>query len=148
VEVTPGDGGSARTFALQPDPTRPGVATAELPPLPPGRWRLTPRGGGAAGEEGPARDIVVTRAERERAQVQQDRRNLRQTADRLGGSYHDAGRPADVERLLADLAALDLAPEEAGRQDRHEPAASWPWLLAAVALLGAEWLLRRRHGLL
>jgi hypothetical protein len=148
VEVAPLDGGSARTFALRPDPARPGVASADLPPLPPGRWRLTPRGGVDGGEAGPPRDIVVTRAERERAQVQQDRRNLRQTADRLGGDYHDAGRPADVQRLLDELASLDLAPVTTARQDRDEPAASWPWLAAAVVLLGGEWLLRRRHGLL
>ena len=97
---------------------------------------------------GAARDIVVTRAERERAQVQQDRRNLRQTADRLGGSYHDAGRPEDVARLLDELGELDLQPAPATRQDRDEPAAGWPWLAAAVLVLTAEWLLRRRHGLL
>jgi hypothetical protein len=147
VEVAPVEGGPERSFSLRPDPARPGVATTELPPLPPGRWRLTPRSADGA-EQGTPREIVITRAERERAQVQQDRRNLRQTADRLGGSYHDAGRPADLDRLLADLATLDLAPVPVLRQDRHEPAASWPWLAAAVALLGAEWLLRRRHGLL
>lgn len=84
VEVTPAGGGETRSFSLRPDPTRPGVAAADLPPLPPGRWRLTPRVGGDSDESGEPRDIVVTRAERERAQVQQDRRNLRQTADRLG----------------------------------------------------------------
>jgi len=148
VEVSPVGGGRSRTFSLRPDPTRPGVSTADLPPLPPGRWRLTPRGGEDAGEVGEAREIVVTRAERERAQVQQDRRNLRQTADRLGGAYHDAGRDEDVGHLLASLAELDLEPAAATRQDRHEPAAGWPWLALAVACLAAEWLLRRRHGLL
>ncbi len=148
VELSPAGGGAARTFTLRPDPARPGISAADLPPLPPGRWQLTPGAGDGSGETGEPRDIVVTRAERERAQVQQDRRNLRQTADRLGGVYHDAGRPDDVDRLLNSLAGLDLESAAATRQDRHEPAAGWPWLAAAVALLAAEWLLRRRHGLL
>ena len=148
VEVAPAGGGESRVYSLRPDPIRPGIASAELPPLPPGRWRLTPRGGGETGVTGPARDIVVTRAEREQAQVRQDRRSLRQTADRLGGLYLDAERPEDVARLLASVAQLDLAPADTMRQDRHEPASGWPWLALAVGLLTAEWLLRRRHGLL
>ncbi|HOX26650.1 MAG TPA: hypothetical protein PLL30_05670 [Candidatus Krumholzibacteria bacterium] len=151
VEVARPDSGEARLHLLAPDPGRPGVATADLPPLPPGRWRLTPRGGEDLErpvETGPPRDIVVTRSERELAQVRQDRRNLRQTAERLGGTALDAGRPDDLARLGAELAALDLEPVRTERQDRHEPASGWPWLLAAVGLLAAEWLLRRRHGLL
>ena len=148
VEVAPAGGGESRVYSLQPDPIRPGTAAVELPPLPPGRWRLTPRGGGEAGVTGPSRDIVVTRAEREQAQVRQDRRNLRQTADRLGGTYLDGERPEDVASLLGAITELDLAPAASSRQDRHEPAAGWPWLILAVGVLTAEWLLRRRHGLL
>jgi len=150
-EVARPDGSDARAHLLPPDPSRPGVAAADLPPLPPGRWRLVPRGGedlAEPAETGPAREIVVVRAERELAQVRQDRRTLRQTAERLGGKALDASRADDVARLFAELAALDLAPERTTRQDRHEPAAGWPWLAVSVGLLAAEWLLRRRHGLL
>lgn len=148
VEVTAPDGGQTRVQALQADPLRPGIATADLPPLPPGRWRLVPRSLETPAEIGPGREIMVTRAERELAQVRQDRRNLRQTAARLGGVALDAGQPAQVARLLQEVSALDLRPRTSLRQARHEPAAGWPWLLAAVMLLAVEWLLRRRHGLL
>ena len=148
VEVARPDGAEARSYTLRPDPLRPGVFRSELPPLPPGRWRLTPRGGDEPPASEVAREIVVTRAERERAQVRQDRRNLRQTADRLAGTYIDAGRPDQLARLLDEVAGLDLAPRTSLRQDRYEPASGWPWLLLAVGLLTAEWLLRRRYGLL
>ncbi len=148
VEVARPDGQQARIHTLQGDPQRPGVAVGELPPLPPGRWRLTPQSTEASPQTGPARDIVVTRGERELTQVRQDRRSLRQIAARLGGEALDAGRQEHVVRLLDELAGLDLGPRRSLRQSRHEPAAGWPWLAIAVGLLGAEWLLRRRYGLL
>jgi hypothetical protein len=148
LEISRPDGSDRRAHVLRPDPGRPGVAVGDLPPLPPGRWRLVPRGEGDPPLEGQPRDVVVTAAGQERAQVRQDRRNLRQLAARLGGRYVDASEPAGRAGLLGDLAALDLAPSRAERQDRDEPAAGWPWFAVAVGLLGTEWLLRRRHGLL
>ncbi len=148
VEIARPDGRERRVHSLQPDPARPGLTRGELPPLPPGRWRLIPRGEGDPATEGEPREIVVTAAERERAQVRQDRRTLRLIAARLGGRALDAGQPEDRQALLAGLADLDPTPEAATRQDRHEPAADWPWFVAVVGLLGAEWLLRRRQGLL
>ena len=147
-EIARPDGSDRRTHSLQPDPTRPGLTTGELPPLPPGRWQLQPRGEGDPPMVGEPREVVVTAAERERAQVRQDRRNLRQLASRLGGRYVDGSSETARAALLADLAQLDLAAVPAERQDRLEPAAGWPWLALAVGLLGGEWLLRRRHGLL
>jgi hypothetical protein len=148
VQLNRPDGSERRTVDLRPDATRPGVARGELPALPPGRWRLTPRGDGDPPTVGEPREIVVTAAERERAQVRQDRRNLRLLAARLGGRALDAGDPAGRQALLDGLTDLDLTPEETSRQDRHEPASGWPWFTLAVMALGAEWLLRRRHGLL
>ncbi len=148
VEVVAPDGGPQRVVALAPDARRPGVAVGDLPPLPPGRWRLVPRSLDEPAEIGPAREIVITRAERELAQVRQDRRSLRQVAARLGGVALDGGQPDQVQRLLAGLPDLDLTAAATVRQARLEPAAGWPWLLAAVVLLTGEWLLRRRHGLL
>lgn len=148
VEVARPDGKDARVHALRPDPSRPGIAVGELPPLPPGRWRLTPQSLEAAVQTGPAREIVVTAVQRELAQVRQDWRNLRQTAARLGGVALDASRPEHEERLLAALGELDLRPHLSQRQSRREPTAGWTWLGLTIALLAAEWLLRRRHGLL
>lgn len=148
VEVARPDGTDARIHALPRDPLRPGVGAGELPPLPPGRWRLTPVSAEMPPEAGPAREIVVTAAERELTQVRQDRRNLRQTAARLGGAALDAGNPEHVQRLLAELTDLDLGPRHTQRQSRLEPAAGWVWFAIVALLLAAEWLLRRRHGLL
>ncbi|MDD5720207.1 MAG: hypothetical protein PHQ53_11025 [Candidatus Krumholzibacteria bacterium] len=148
VEVATPENDQVRRWVLEPDPRRPGVAAGELPPLPPGRWRLTPQSTGPHVETGPSREIVVTPGQREQAQVRQDWRGLRQIAARLGGTALDAGRTDQLERWFAELTALDLAPATSQRQARWEPAAGWPWLLAVVALLAGEWLLRRRYGLL
>jgi hypothetical protein len=148
IEVSRPDGGQARTYPLRGDPARPGIAVADLPPLPPGRWRLTPQSAELPPQAGTAREVVVTRAERELTQVRQDRRTLRLTAARLGGVALDANRTEHVDRLLAELADLALHPRQGLRQARSEPAAGWAWLAAAVSLLAGEWLLRRRYGLL
>lgn len=149
IEVSrPDDTGPGQVHNLHPDPRRPGVATVELPPLAPGRWRLTPRSLGETPTMGTPRDIVISRTERELAQIRQDRRNLRQVAARAAGTYLDAGEPQGRQRLLADLSALDLEPRHVTRQDRHEPMSGWVWLALVVGLLASEWLLRRRYGLL
>ncbi len=148
LDVAAEGGGEARTFALQPDPARPGVAVGTVPPLPPGRWVLTPRGGGDDGPAGDPRRVVVTRAGSEQAQVGQDRRALRQLAGRLGGAYVDLAGAGGRDEFLAAVAELEADPVPVARRSRHEPAAGWPWLVLSVGLLGAEWSMRRRQGLL
>lgn len=147
VEVS-GNGQPGRQYGLVPDPTRPGVSVGSLPPLAPGRWDLVPRGDGDPEVVGAARQIVVTRTEREHKQVRQDRRTLRQIAARLEGVAFDSSVQEDRDRLLADLGNLDLRPDRTPQWSRYELMAGWGWLGAVTALLGAEWLIRRRRGLL
>lgn len=149
VEVrAEGNASSERLHALRPDPARPGVYAALLPPLPPGRWELTPLGIADPPVQGAVRTVVVTDAARERAQVRQDRRYLRQAAARLGGTAIDGDRSGAREALLAELSGISLEVERTRRQSRLEPGASWGWLAVVVMLLGIEWTLRRRQGLL
>lgn len=149
VEVS-GEGEAAgdRIHRLRPDPSRPGIYESVLPPLPPGRWQLTPRGLGDPPVPGTAREVVVTDAARERAQVRQDRRYLRQLAARVGGTAVDGDQAAGRATLLAELSGLPLEAEQTRRQARLEPGASWAWLVVVVSMLGVEWFLRRRQGLL
>ncbi len=139
---------AARTFSLRPDLARPGVGTADLPPLAAGRYRVTPIGGGETPVEGPSRSLVVTPATVEATQVRQDRPRLRQLAARAGATYVDAQVAGDRQQLLAAVGALDLAPVELTRERRWDVWSSWPYLTAVVALLAAEWILRRRQGML
>ncbi|MBD3222723.1 hypothetical protein GF314_15935 [bacterium] len=139
---------SGQRHVLRPDPERAGVSRGILPPLPPGRWLLEPRGESDPPVVGAAREIVVTEAASEAAQVRQDRRTLRMVAGRLGGRVVDGGDVGDRDALLTGIAALDLEPRRAERQARFEPAATAWWLMIALGLLAAEWLLRRRRGLL
>lgn len=149
VAVAPADSsGDPRRYNLRPDPGRPGVYSGVLPPLAPGRWQLTPRGEGDPPEVGDPHTVVVTAAESERAQVRQDRRNLRQVAARLGATVATADSPMGRDELLQELVRLDLTPRATTRLARLEPTATWGWLVVVLALLAAEWLLRRRQGLL
>ncbi|MEZ4387656.1 MAG: hypothetical protein R3D98_08775 [Candidatus Krumholzibacteriia bacterium] len=143
-----GEAAGGQPYALRPEPTRPGEFSGVLPLLPPGRWQLVPRGEGDPPQPGEPRTVAVTAAESERAQVRQDWRNLRQTGSRLGAMVLDAGQPNDRQVLLDALADLALDAERAPRQARLEPTATWAWLGLVVVLLGAEWLVRRRQGLL
>jgi hypothetical protein len=139
---------TARTFSLRPDLSRPGVGVADLPPLPAGRYRVTPIGGGETPLEGPARPLVVTPATVEQTQVRQDRRHLRQLAARTGATYVDAQAPEERQQLIAAVAGLDLAPVVLARERRWDLWSSWPYLTAVVVLLATEWIVRRRQGML
>jgi hypothetical protein len=150
VELRGGSAGAdttVRRFSLAPVPGRAGSSEAFLPPLPPGRYEVRPVSL-ADDVAGAWQPLVVTASSLERAQVRQDRRRLRQLAAAVGGSYHDASQPGAVDALLRDLADLDLTGEERERRSRWEVWAGWPLLGLAALLLGAEWLLRRRNGLL
>ncbi len=148
IDVRREDEGSGQRHVLRPDPERAGVSRGVLPPLPPGRWLLEPRGESDPPVVGTAREIVVTGAAREAAQVRQDRRTLRMVAGRLGGRVVDGGADSDRDALLEAIAEIDLEPRRTERQARFEPAATGWWLMIALGLLAAEWLLRRRRGLL
>jgi len=141
-------GFGTREFAMTPQPGRPGTVAVDLPPLPPGRYSVRPQSAGGAEVVGTEESLVVTESSLEQVQVRQDARRLRQLAESLGGSYHataNARLSADLERALAQLV---LTGDTLAIRHRWDFWAGWPLLGLAATLLGCEWLLRRRHGLL
>lgn len=119
-----------------------------VPALPPGRYALRLVGGGEPPVEGQEKEIIITEHSVERTQVRQDARRLIQLADRVQGRYLDAMDPGTATRLLRELAALDWSGTRVTSRRQWEPTAGWPFLVVVVLLLGCEWFLRRRHGML
>ena len=142
------DSAAVRTFALTPVATEPGLSRLELPPLQPGRYTVQLDAAGDPPVSGPVADLLVTDSSVERTQVLQDRRRLEQLAARGAGAYGDLGQPGEVQRLGDRLLALDWAGVEDRQRLRFDLWSGWPFLTAVLLLLGCEWFLRRRHGLL
>ncbi len=142
------DAAPERTYAMRAELDRPGVTSVDLPPLPPGRYTLTPRAEGGPADAGASRPLVITPATVEQTQVRQDRRQLRQLAARVHATLLDGADAGDRAQLLASLGQLDLSPQPRSLRRRWDIWASWPYLTLVVLLLGVEWLVRRRHGML
>jgi len=143
-----GDSGAVRTFTLAPLPDRPGFSEVELPPLEPGRYTVQLSAAGEPVGSGPRADLVVTDTSIERTQVRQDRRRLEQLASRAAGTYSDLGDADSIASLTERLLALDWQGAEDRQRRRFDLWSGWPFLTLVVVLLGGEWFLRRRHGLL
>jgi hypothetical protein len=146
--VAGADSGAVRTFALTPSPSRPGFSEVELPPLEPGRYSVELNAVGKPAESGPRAGMVVTDMSIERTQVRQDRRRLEQLASRAAGSYVDLSEAGSLTALNERLLALDWQGAEDRQRRRFDLWSGWPFLALVVVLLGVEWFLRRRHGLL
>lgn len=137
-----------RTFRMSPVALEPGVLAVDLPAQPPGLYTAQLVGEGEPQVEGPQADMVVTEHSIESTQVQQDQRRLQQLAARHDGTFLSDGAPGVLENLHQGLADLDWSGRTVDLRTRHEPGSGWPFLAGVVALLAAEWWLRRRHGLL
>lgn len=137
-----------RTFALAPSAAEPGLSEAELPPLSPGRYTVQLNAPGDPPVVGPAADLVVTDTSVERTQVRQDRRRLEQLAARAAGGYHDLDTSGGALELGERLLALDWQGSADQQRLRFDLWSGWPFLVVVFVLLGCEWFLRRRHGLL
>jgi hypothetical protein len=141
-------GGAERTFAMSPSPGNPGLAEVDLPPLPPGNYSIRLVGQGDPPVLGAEEFLVVTTHSIEDTQVRQDQRRLGQLASLSGGSYHSLDQAQVVENVMAELSRLDWSAGLEERRARLDFWKGWPFLVLVVALLGLEWFLRRRNGLL
>lgn len=122
----------------------PGVYTAETRPLPDGRYRVELETAGVRELAGvPPRDMtaefaVAAAAEAETVELSADRGLLSRIASLTGG---DVLEPTELDSLAARL-----GPAVKSRLDRRQIDLwnSWPWFLLIVALLTAEWLVRKK----
>ena len=138
-----------RTFSMNSVPGLAGQVQVELPPLPPGRYGLALQGQGDPPVDGARTVVVVTAHSIEETQVRQDRRRLVQLAARAGGEFVDVGDAQQgLQQALADLMSLDWSGKDVQQRRRLDFWSGWPFLISVVLLLGCEWFLRRRHGML
>jgi len=142
------DSGRVRTFGLSRTDRTSGYAEVVLPPLPPGRYTVQLVGQGDPPVMGRIESLVVAGHSIESTQVRLDRRRLAQVADRGAGELYIDQNPGSRTRLLQDLRNQDWTGGEVSRRSRLDFWSGWPFLSLVVVLLGLEWFLRRRNGLL
>ncbi len=119
-----------------------------VPPLSPGRYALKLLGQGAGSTESQPATLVVEASSVEVTQVRQDSRRLIQLAARENGRYVAAADSSSMAALMVDLANQEWPGRSQQLRSRLDLAAGLPFLGLVIVLLGCEWYLRRRHGLL
>lgn len=71
---------------------------------------------------------------------------MREIADRTGGKFYTTQNDAS---LLNDIRSLaSFAPKKFEERSEYEARTAWYILVLAIALLGTEWFLRKRSGML
>jgi len=134
------DGGS-ETVQLRPDAATPGLYTAAWGAVPTGSYVVETVA--RRGDQEVGRDAITFRREdgvAENFGTRQNRELLEKLAQQTGGHYW---KPSDVKRLPSEISY-----SEAGISIR-ETRDLWDapiFFLAALVLRGAEWLLRRKWG--
>jgi len=137
-----------RIFALRPGPGPAGLAEVELPPLPPGTYSVQLMGQGDPPVLGQQEILVVTSHSIEETQVRQNQRRLVELADRAGGEYFPLDGATTLEDVVQELVQLDWTGVSRDQRRRLDFWSGLPFLALVGVLLGLEWFLRRRHGLL
>lgn len=143
-----GQAGAEKVFAMHRATGSSGPAVVQLPPLPPGSYAVRLQGAGDPPVAGPEEFLVVAAHSIEETQVRQDQRRLLQLAAASGGALHSLSSDQALDEVTAALAALDWTASWRERRVRLDFWAGWPFLGVMVVLLGCEWYLRRRNGLL
>jgi len=133
--------GGERPVEVEPRP-RGEMFVAEAGPFAPGTYRVSLRNNFGKPAE-LSQNVAVVSASVEKRELSADRELMRQIAETSGGAVLN---PDDLGRLDEVVRKWDAARQLAHRQrpiwDR------WSVLVPMLALLGGEWWLRRREGLL
>ncbi len=121
----------------------PGIYATEISSLPEGRYRLelesVGAGEGAGGTEVVSSQFAVTAVvDAEKVELAADGGLLNSVASLTAGRVLD---PNELESLFGRLGPARVTRTERRQIDLWN---SWPWLLLIVALLTAEWVLRKR----
>lgn len=132
------------TINLQAVGSQPGLYRGRTDPLPPGEYRTTLRASGFSEAALKVRTEfrVRPRANREWDALACHESLLRELATTSGGAYLHEASAAEVADLLRPLSS--------GKMERSDTLLwrSYWWFWAILGLLSAEWLLRKRSGLL
>lgn len=141
---------AVRTLDMVPDAEGGGGYVARLAPLPPGRYVAVLSGAGEPAVSGGTTSFVVTPNTVETTQIRREDQRLATLARHWHGICLLATTDQDIlpPELAAALAEVDWSPRGVARRQRWDPWSGWPFLIAVCALLGLEWFLRRRLGLL
>jgi hypothetical protein len=131
----------AANLSLQPDPLEPGDYTADWSADKPGTYLVEVIG--KRGGEEVGRDVFTFRREdgvAENFRAEQNRELLEKLADETGGRYY---RPRDAAKLADEISYSEAGITTREARDLWDMPALF---LALIALKSAEWLLRRRWG--
>ncbi len=138
-----GPGGIAETIEMRPDPIEQGVFTADYTTPKPGSYLVEVVA--TRGTEELGRDTITLRREdgvAENFHTQQNRELLEKLSSETGGRYY---KPQDAQRL-----GTDISYSEAGINIR-ETLDLWDMpilFLLLIALRAAEWVFRRKWGVI
>ncbi|HLG96079.1 MAG TPA: glutamine amidotransferase [Bryobacteraceae bacterium] len=136
-----GPDGSSQTVDLHPDPVEQGVYVADWDAERPGSYitEITAH----RGQQDLGRDVVTFRRENgiaENFHLEQNRELLEKLSSQTGGRYY---RPSEVSRLGEDISYSDAGITVRETRDLWDMPAIF---FFALLLCCAEWLLRRRWG--
>jgi hypothetical protein len=136
---------NAKRYSLQMRSLGEGRYALEAPALPPGRYEYEATATKENRTLGADRGaFAVGRATREYRHTRANAALMRQIAERSGGSFHLAAGASPLPEQIA-RAGLEPLVERTPRETRLWE--RYGFLVAALLLLGAEWVLRRRSGM-
>ncbi|MEQ9407955.1 MAG: hypothetical protein RIK87_09530 [Fuerstiella sp.] len=138
------DGRVVARVTLDADPTVPGIYRGRSAALPQGDYEVSVRAAGFSESVLKARTQFVVRApeSNERAETAANEELLKQMAEASGGRYLREEQMGELPDLLSPLSSGRVVESESLLWQSY-----W-WFAAIVMLLTAEWLLRKRAGLL
>ncbi len=137
-----GPEGLSAVVGLQPDPLEPGAYLAEWDAAKAGAYLVEVVG--RRGQEETGRDVLTFRRDdgaAENFRQEQNRELLERLAEQTGGSYYT---PRSIERLTSEIAFSEAGLSVREMRDLWDMPVNF---LVIFLLCGADWLLRRKWGL-